>query len=218
MSNRVHEFITPLLLSVNHIPLHFETYIKFLGIKLDNKLNFSSHISHICSKLSKTTGILYRICKFVPLNVLIKLYYSLVYPYILYGVVIWGDSSDVYLNSILLIQKKIIRIITSSEFLSPTAPLFYSTKILHVKDVYRYNLGIFMFKKHLSGDIPLPMHSYNTRNINSAIPNFQRLSQCQRSIDYNGPKYWNNIPQNIQNSPNIRIFKLKYKEYLLSAY
>ena len=218
ISNRIHDVVAPLLLSINHIPIFFESSIKFLGVNLDNKLNFSNHISYICTKLSKTAGILHRICKVVPLNVLINLYYSLVYPYVLYGILVWGGSSDVHINSILLLQKKIIRIVTNSEFLAPTAPLFYSTKILRVKDVYRYILGTYMYRQHSLGTLQLHSHPYGTRGHTNAVPSFQRLSQCQRSIYFSGPMVWNSIPYEIRNSSSIYVFKRKYKEHLLSDY
>ena len=35
--------------------------VKFLGVYLDNKVNFSVHVNHVFSKISKHAGILYKI-------------------------------------------------------------------------------------------------------------------------------------------------------------
>ena len=146
------------------------------------------------------------------------MYYSFVYPYLLYGILIWGDAANAHLNSLFLIQKKIIRIITLSEYLAPTRPLFLSTEILKLKDIYRFSLGIHMYKEQTVGNVRLVDHQYNTRNHNNAVPIFQRLAQSQRSLSYNGPIYWNLIPYNIKNSSSLSVFKKLYKKFLVSQY
>ena len=83
------------------------------------------------------------------LSVMIKLYYAFIYPYFVYGILVWGNSCNIHLNPLVLLQKKIIRIVTASSYLSHTKPLFYSTKILRVEDIFRLYLGIYMFKKKL---------------------------------------------------------------------
>ena len=83
---------------------------------------------------------------FVPQQVLIKLYYSLVYPYLLYGNTVWGGTFDQHLEPLKLIQKKILRIITGSEYLAHANPLFYQTNILKVSDLHKYLLAQYMFK------------------------------------------------------------------------
>lgn len=215
-TNRLNSVEVPLIVNVNGNHLNFDSCLKFLGVKLDHNLNFSEHIKYICAKISKSAGVLYRISKFVPSRILINLYYSLIYPYLIYGILIWGDAAKVHLNSLILLQKRIIRTITSSDYLAHTRPLFINTKILPIEHLYTYNLGIFMFKQHISKTITYPNHQYNTRAINNAVPKFQRLSQCQRSIHFNGPKCWNDIPSDIQSSKSLAVFKSKFREFLLN--
>ena len=56
-TNRVHTIVTPLMLTNDNVPIYLQPSINFLGVKLDSRLNFSSHIDSICSKLSRTVGI-----------------------------------------------------------------------------------------------------------------------------------------------------------------
>ena len=92
----------------------------FLGIILDKNLNWKSHISHICKKISKTTGILCRLKRLVPQDVLLTLYNSLILPYLNYGILVWGHKS----TKLVTLQKKIVRIITNSNFNAHFQPLF----------------------------------------------------------------------------------------------
>ena len=166
---------------------------------MDSNLNYSDHISTICNKLSKTSGIIFSIPKFVPKTVLIKIYYSLVYPYLISGVLIWGGTANVHLHPLTVLQKNILRTITSFEFLAHTPPLFQETKILPIREIYEYLLDIHMFKLHSSNLLSYPDQSYNTRARNLAVPTFQRLTNTQKSVNFRGPLLWNSIPLIIRN-------------------
>ena len=73
-TNRLNVNIPPL--EINGISLKFVKCTKFLGIGLDSDLKFKTHITHVYSKISKSIGVLNRLKKFVPINIMCKLYYS----------------------------------------------------------------------------------------------------------------------------------------------
>ena len=52
--NRLNDIESPLILSINGSTIYCESRVKFLGVYFDHKMNFSDHISYLCSKLSKT--------------------------------------------------------------------------------------------------------------------------------------------------------------------
>ena len=64
-------------------------HTKFLGILIDQNLNFKHHINYIASKLSKSVGILYKLKYFLPETVLKLLYFSFVHPYLVYAIEAW---------------------------------------------------------------------------------------------------------------------------------
>ena len=49
-------------------------------------------------------------------NYLLTLYYSLVYPYIDYGITLWGTSHETHTNRIFIMQKKAIRMIAGAKY------------------------------------------------------------------------------------------------------
>ena len=73
---------------------------KFLGIYIDSTLTWKQHINYIMDKMSKTSGIFCKARHFVPLKIPRNLYYSLVYPYLQYGNIIWGNTYPSRLESI----------------------------------------------------------------------------------------------------------------------
>ena len=70
---------------VNGIEMEHVPSFNFLGIMLDENLSWKSHIEMFGNKISKLTGILYRLKNVFPENVLFVLYNSLIVSYINYG-------------------------------------------------------------------------------------------------------------------------------------
>ena len=195
-----------------------ERSVLFLGLTLDNRCCFDLHIDEICKKLSRSIGIMYKIRSCVTNDVLWNLYYSLLYPNILYCINVWGGTVDIYTNRLLLLQKRAVRIITGRDFLAHTDPLFHQTGILKIKDVYAYNCAIYAYKLNASNLLKFPSHDFGTRNMNLSIPAYQRLSKTQKSISYSAPYMWNQVPPHIKELPTIQSFKKIFKNYLVNKY
>ena len=121
----------PLLLNqvfINNIPINRVHNLKFLGVILDSKINWSNHIQYIKSKISKSLGIISKCGRFLNVSTLIKLYYAFVYPYLLYCIVVWRSASNCFMSSLEKQQKKCI---TSSSPRDHTSPLFRSLCFLN---------------------------------------------------------------------------------------
>ena len=80
-SNRTKSVTTPRVLCLEGKNIYFLNDLNVLGVKIDHKLIFSLHISSVCSKMSKSIGILSRIWNNVNLSAPIMLYYALIFSY-----------------------------------------------------------------------------------------------------------------------------------------
>ena len=60
--------------------------IKFLGIIFDKHLTFKNHVDVMARKIFKSIGILFKLSKYLPLEIIKTLYYSLINPFLLYGI------------------------------------------------------------------------------------------------------------------------------------
>ena len=88
-------------------PLTYFNNTKFLGVIIDHKLNWSNHILYIKNKVSKSIGIINKIRSLLDKNTLRNLYFTFIYPYLIYCIEIWGNTNDTHLNPIIKIQKKV---------------------------------------------------------------------------------------------------------------
>ena len=83
-------------------------------------------------------------------STLVTLYYSFVYPYLNYCNSIWGSTCQVYLDPLVKLQKRAIRIICNADRRSHTEPLFKRLGVLTLSKLFIYCTGLFMFKFHHS--------------------------------------------------------------------
>ena len=117
---------------------------KFLGV-YNEKLDWSDHVKHIITPISRNIGILYKVRYFVSDKILLMLYNTLILPYISFCNILWATCKTL-INNILLLQKKAIRVCTRSGFRDHTNPLFVKLKCLKVDDIYFLQAAIFMFR------------------------------------------------------------------------
>ena len=105
------------------------------------------------------------------------------------------------------LQKKAIRIITQSHYLAHTDPLFSKLKLHNLDDLYKHQLGIYMYKstKGLLRDsmssmvIPIHnVHDHNLRNQNGHYIHHVRTNCKKCTIHYTEPKFWNTLPQQLR--------------------
>ena len=190
---------------------------KFLGVTIDSKLKYKTHINDVCCKISKSIGIMRKLSKLkINVKILKQIYYCLVYPYLLYNCLSYTGTFNVHLHRIVILQKRAIRIISGASYLAHTEPLFALHKILKFEDICRLSVGLYVFDHReifLSVD-----HNYNTRNSSNMQVARSRLTISQNSINVKGPNIWNSIPNEIQISLTRESFKYKYKNFLLSFY
>ncbi len=216
------------LLEINNHRLERVKETSFLGVILDENLTWKSHISYVASKISKSIGIIYRSSFCLTTRLTLRtLYFALVYPYLNYCVIIWGATYPSNLNRLLLLQKKVVRILSNASYDAHTSPLFKSNKILKFEDIYLLNLGKFMFS-YQNNLLPPSfsnfffttdqIHSHNLRTAGQFYVPFCRTKAKQFTVKYQGPKFFNSLNSEIRVLPSILTFQFKLNKYLLSLY
>ena len=200
---------------------------KFLGIVIEEHLNWTLHISHLCNIIARNVGILQKLRYFIPTYVLKILYHSLILSHLQYCTLLWANSYRSHLHKLRLLQKKAIRIISNTDYLAHSSKLFLNLKLLKLDDIMKFQLGTFMYKlkyNKLPNVIPHMfvtnenIHSHNTRNKNGYLIPSVRTNCRKFTVGYAGPILWNSFPQKLRQLPSEVIFKKKLKSILLATY
>ena len=97
---------------------------KFLGIIIEEHLNWATHISHLCNIIARNVGILQKLRYFIQADVLKILYHSLILSHLEYCTLLWGNSYYSHLHKLRLLQKKAIRIVSNTDYLANSSMLF----------------------------------------------------------------------------------------------
>ena len=213
-------------LTINNKPIERVKQFKFLGYHLDETLSWKVHICEIASKIAKNIGLLSKLRKPLNSSTLRNLYFSLIHVYINNGLIVWGSATKSYIDQILKLQKKTIRIINYSGPKEHTAPLFKCHRLLPISKHYTLNCALFMFKVHHGLHPQVIINLFNKKtHSNSFITRQQQhyiipKSRCktfEASIAIQGPKCYNQLFNNFNINRSIHTYKRHILSHLLEA-
>ena len=161
------------------------------------------------------------------------LYNSLIYPFFTYGVHVWALTYPTYLNPLTTLQKRLVRIMTFSEPVSHSEPLFKSLNLLKFCDIIHIEIISFVYQWfHKStpscfADYFKPIssvHPYYTRQLSNDNHHNLFLNQVQttqyglRSLCFSGAKLWNSLPLDIKQITPFSRFRQNVKNSMIDRY
>ena len=219
--------ITLPTLNIENTNIEFVDHFNFLGVVIDKNLKWKNHINITAKKISKAVGIMTRLKKFLPSNILVMLYNSLFLPYINYGSLIWGWQC----NKLIKLQKKAIRTIAKARYNSHTTPLFKQFKILKIRDLcalhdfkFCYKLKNYQIPQYFLSNLFLHKnhtHQYNTRQSNDLRLPAVRHDFAKNAMSYRYPNIYNTMDQTIKEkifTHSLNGFKTYIKHKFLESY
>ena len=152
------------------------------------------------------------------------MYYYFAYPYVIYCNQVWGNDYPTVINSLVLIQKKLVRIITWSPYRAHTEPSMYANKMLSVTNINIYLTGIFMYHC-VNKETPelffnffctnSDFHDHDTRHAADLYVPYGRLDIRKFNIIIHGANVWNSIPVQIKNAQSVHVFKQQFRNHLI---
>ena len=171
---------------IRNVEINLVNDFKFLGITIHSNLSFSSHYQNVCNKTSRSSSVLSKLAYYVPQPILRKLYQTMIYPHLNYGIEIWGNSCKTGIKRLQRIQNKCIKIISSTNICEPSD--YASLKLMSFKHIHEYFSLIRFFKYYKLNESQnfktkienhQKNHSYSTRHsmaLNLNFPNLRHRS------------------------------------------
>ena len=214
-------------LKINDSEIELVENFNFLCIQLDKNLNWKTHTNLIANKLSKYSGILNRLKRYLPLFVLRMLYFCLVNSQISYGLLSRGFQC----KRLEKLQKRIIRIITCSKYNAHTDPLFKRANVLKINDVFKLNALKFYYK-YTNNELPSYFgrfqltrqgsgHPYDTRHGDQIRTTRTRINFVDHCLRNHLPSLINSTPPNIMSkitTHSLHGFSIYFKKVTISNY
>ena len=164
----------------------------------------------------------------MPRNTLLRIYQSLILPYISYGLTAWGLASKTYLTKVLVLQKRALRFIFSVERCEHAVPLFIHADVLPLNFLYFKSVCCLMHdvqNQKVPNNIlnlfsdTASIHSYNTRSssANKFYIKKSRLEIQKRAFSRVGAKIWNEMPASLKcpcDQKNHFLFFLRFWKWV----
>ena len=175
----------------------------------------------------KSLGIISKLRSFINVSCILNLYYSMVYPYLIYGNIVWANTYPSNLHTLYLLQKRFVRLATFTNSKEASAPLFRKLNIMSIFDINIYQICVFLYRYiYLPSSLPSSFsnffqfnsqfHSYNTRQADHLHLPFFKTKYGQHSIKYRGVQIWNTKVHIIKSSASLEILKRKLSAHLIN--
>ena len=154
-------------LTLNGSVIERVTQFNFLGLTINENMNWKSHSSKIANKISRTLGVMNRLKRYLPMAAMKLMYDSLILSHLQFGITCWGFDW----NRIFKLQKRAMRIMTNKKFNAHTEPIFKELKMLKIKDIF--NIQCLKFCSNLKTTV---CHLFSNQSWNTTM-NFTILKQ-----------------------------------------
>jgi hypothetical protein len=192
----------------------------FLGLRIDENINWSPHISMLCSRISPTVGLLKKIRYSLNYSSLKMIYFAFIHTKLTYLLPIWCTAPATYINCLKYLQNKAIKHIKYLPYDSPTAQL-YSEEFLSLSQQSDFDSILLIHKmktKVMKCNFPIiTNYEITGRNTRSSSllrqPNYLSVV-AQKSIFFKGLLLFNSLPDNIKNAQPISSFKRNLLSYI----
>ena len=214
-----------LSINIDNCQINQTSEHKLLGIHIDDKLTWTTHIDHLCSAISSKISLLKQLSSYVTKGIQMKFYQGYILPLIDYGSVTWGSTSSYNLERLSKLQKRAARVILKADYTTPSNDMFKELGWLSIRERLTYNKAVLTYKA-LNNLTPeyittmlKPVSETHDRALRSsangtlAVPR-SRTSLFDRSFSYSAPRLWNSFPDSVRNSSSLSDFKQKLKHIL----
>jgi len=201
--------------------------LKSLGLTIDSKLNWDTHITNMCKRYHATARSLFPLKSLVKPSYLKLIFNSYLLPVVSYMVIVWGSSCKYNVKSVDKLIRRSARFLLDINKYDPVKEALTSQLNWLLTDkMYLYSIICIVYKI-LINDCPMYFTSlfhktetrviYNVRNKNdlycSTIPKSNYGLKC---FSIRAVKCWNLLPDSIKSTTQYKPFKKLLKNYLLT--
>ena len=211
-----------------------ESIVKLLGVLIDENLNFTEHVKHLCKNAGRKISVMARIARYLSVHkrkVLMKTFFESLFNYC---PLIWMFCDRSLNSKINALHERALRI-AYQDYESSFEDLLVkdSTVTIHEKNLRSLATEMFKIEKKLAPEficnlIKNSNSNYLTRShyqitetedgssidekSRMRVPKVHKVKSGIDTVSFTGPKIWNSLPEKTKNSKTIDSFKNNLKE------
>ncbi len=215
------------VLKIGNEPLERVSTYKYLGMWIDENLNWASHIDKMSAKISRRLGLFRRIRHCLTPDTAKMSYNALVLPLFDYGNVIYSTCGSTMMRRLQVLQNRGMKITLQWPYRSHSEDMLKKLKWMSVKDRAEYSKLCLVYKC-INDQAPNYLcskfnslkerHQHNTRNRkqNNLSLVKPRINQQKRAFSYSGASMWNNLDPATRNCDTLNSFKSCLKKSMFN--
>lgn len=192
----------------------------YLGLIVDNRLNWSAHIDSVCDKMRAILAKFYIIKNKMPFKILRTMYVAMAESIISYGITSYGRTFKTYIDKISILQIRLLKLIVprniKEQYKENIISIFEFCNILPIQDKVHMSLLIEQFN---NTEIQIPVtHKTSTRKITQKMLKVPRVNNYygRRTLASIIPTLMNSIPLQT-NAINNKNYKRILKKYFYDS-
>jgi hypothetical protein len=194
---------------------------RFLGIEIDDKMQFDKQIDALINKLVQSSRVLTIIKHHLPLDMLLQFFHSHFMSHLNFCSFLLAKTSKTNLTRLQRLQNRCIKQIYQLESTYPTADLFRTVmnNTLPVLGICYLSLIAYIQKSLLMNREELLEFDVvvNNRRSNGELAptRFKRRNRLGTDVSYLGVILYNQLPDDLKDLNNLKSFKKEVKKYLI---
>lgn len=151
--------------------------IKYLGVFIDENLNWSVHVKSVIARARKTIYIFKKLRGSADKNTLMMVYFSLCQSLFSYCIPVWGGCFKTTLIELERAQRAVLKVMLKKPFIYPTVKLHSELKVLSIRQLYVLSI---VLRKHTT--VPyVGMHNVTRRRDDLVCPTEKTRTEFARS-------------------------------------
>ena len=167
----------PLDLVLNGAEIDQVSEHRLLGITIDNKLRWVSHINNVCKTVLRRVFLLPKLRYIIDIDTRNLFFIAHIKPHIDYASIVWDGCSDFLKKRLNSLHRRAVKLILPDTTLTTDQKL-KEMRIMSLQKQLEYNKGLFMYRV-LSNEIPgyisnmythTPSRYSNSRNYHLSLP------------------------------------------------
>lgn len=196
--------------------------MNYLGLVIDKHLNWSSQCRSVVRKVASGVSALFQCRKFLPVDVMMKLYHSFVHVHLSYMVGVWGNSHWCYLKPLQVLQNRALKLVLGLSPRTSSVELY----LLHVRNVLPIRgLCELNVVKHVKKCLESEVHNNFNFAFREQVMNFRdnyrlfvvfsRTQMGGNQIESMGADIFNRLPIEIRQIESTSVFVSRVKQHFL---